>query len=198
MKEYNRFDIPQVIRQNLPDEQEFIRIMRDCYEERPFKEDDPCNDEDYEFYEEECTDINGWAIDKITNITIEMIEKGRMIERAITVSDFNRFLSDVKTGKNGIGLSWSYSHGKVVEGSEDDRYGVVIQAKVLDPSAINFVGTYCHEQYDIEIDLNPDEEILLEDGGKIQVLSMEVYDKETEKDEEKMFDDLVVNVREFY
>lgn len=190
---YEKFDIPEVIRQYLPEEERFIEVITSCFEERPLEDDDPCSDEDYEYYEEECRYDEG-AVDKITDIVMELIKGDRTIERDITVVDWDEFLENIKTKEWGVGQHWSYTSGKAVEGNEKDRYYVSMTAKITDPSAINYMGTYCHEQYDSYIGLGADEEIVLEEEGEVQLVRASVYDREAEKGSKYKFDDLMVRV----
>ena len=180
IKKYKEFKIPQEILQYLPEETEFMETLEMCAEDR--------------YHIEEG--ISYESIEKITEILMQLINEGKTIERDITVDNYDEFIDDVRAGINGIGLSWSHSSGKAVEGNNEDRYYLSIEAKISHPSTIDFMATYCHDQYDSYIDLNPDEEIILNENGKIQILNINVYDRKLDETIDYSFedDDLIAKV----
>jgi hypothetical protein len=182
IKHYESFNIPQEILQYLPEETEFMKMLEMCAEDR--------------YHIEEG--ISYESVRDITMILMKLVNEGETIKRSITVDDYDEFIKDVRNGVNGIGLSWSYSSGKAVEGNNEDRYHISIEAKILHPSAIDFEATYCHDQYDSYIDLNPDEEIILKKNGEIQILNINVYDRKLGKTVDYSFkdDDLIAKIKE--
>lgn len=159
--EYKQFNIPEEIRKHLPPEKKFIELMKSCAEDRP------------DFYEN--SDLDYGSVGKITRELTYILKEGKTIERAITVDNVENFIKSTKKGM-GLGESWSYRSGKIIEGIRNHRYNITIDAKIIDPLAIDFMATYCHEQVDSWINLNPDEEITMTEGKKVKITSMDIYD----------------------
>jgi len=139
----------------------FYKVMKGFAEERD--------------YIEKGVDIS--AIRKISRVLIKILEKGGTIERAIVVNDYKEFIQEVKEGKNGLGQSWSWSGGKLVQPNEGS-YEVYLEGSP-EADAIDYIGTYGHYQIDYLVG-NPDDEIVLREGGILDLRKGRVYNRQGE------------------
>lgn len=154
---YGCIVIPKEFANFLHPECEFVEMLKGCAEDGGHE-------------------IDTRSFDRMTGILKKVVSGERKIEREISVDDIDELVKDIRSGKNGLGLSWSYNVGHDVQGCTRNRFSATFVGRVMTIESINYAQTYCIDQFDVRTS-NPDEEIMLEKGGKVFLESIRVKDR---------------------
>ena len=166
-KRFDGMEIPARFARFIDSKEGFFKTLKECADEAHPEE------EEEGFYERDHTDEE--SFDRMTETLEGVLDDGEELRRKIRVGDVDTLVKEIREGKNGLGISWSYTVGHVCASSRETRYTVQFVARVLTPESIDYETTYCKDQRDVGCG-NPDFEVTLNVGGKVFLKKLEVKD----------------------